>query len=73
MGVSFELPAPGRQGRTCIRHILPTRGNFTPGEWPCRVNISERLIPKAFTRINTCPACGVGIGMRSTFRTPGPP
>lgn len=49
------------------------RGNVTPGEWPCRVNISERLSPNAWIRISTSPAWGTGMGRCSRVRLEGPP
>src|ERR1700687_1057606 len=50
-----------------------TRGNLTLGEWPCRVNSSERFSPNALTRISTSPLCGAGIGRLSILRSSGPP
>ena len=38
------------------------RGNLTPGEWPWRVKSSERLRPKALTRMRTSPGFGRGNG-----------
>jgi hypothetical protein len=49
------------------------RGNVTLGDWPKRVKSSERFNPNAFTRINTSPVRGVGIGTVSMRRTSGPP
>ena len=40
-----------------------TRGNSTPGEWPCRVKSSERLRSNAFTRMRIHPAVGCGRGI----------
>lgn len=48
------------------------RGNWT-GEWPWRVNISERLRPKARMRIRTSFARGWGIGRWRSLRTLGGP
>ena len=51
-----------------------TRGKRTAApESPLRVKSSERLRPKAFTRMRTWPGEGVGIGRVSSLRTSGPP
>ena len=44
-------------------HSMPiTRGQGTASpECPCRVMISARLMPKAFTRINTQPGLTAGV------------
>src|SRR6516164_6508723 len=55
-------------------HSIPrTRGNFTDGESPRRVNHSDRLRPNALTLIKTHPglAVGVWISVRASFS--GPP
>ena len=60
-------------------HDLPTasipriRGRVTEGEWPCRVNSSERLRPKARTLISTQPGFDCGTGRSWTVKTSGGP
>jgi len=49
------------------------RGNLTFGEWPCRVNSSERLSPTALIWMRTWPGDGVGMGSSVILRTSGPP
>src|SRR6266480_4532585 len=49
------------------------RGNVTSGENPCRVNISERLRPKARIRTNTQPISGSGRCICRMCNTSGEP
>ena len=60
---------------TPVASIPKILGNVTAegGECPCRVKSSERLRPKAFMLIRTCPDLGFGMGRFSSLRASGPP
>jgi hypothetical protein len=68
----WNLP-DGHFSTTPAASMPSTRGNRTFGLCPWRVNISDRLSPKALTRISTSSAAGVGIGRCSSLSTSGPP
>ena len=64
---------PGASSTVPTASMPSTRGNSTPGEWPCRVKSSERLRPNAFTRMRTHPPVGLGTESSSILSTSGAP
>src|SRR6266511_606104 len=65
---------PGAAATTPVASMPSTRGKVTPCARPSRVCSSERLIPKALTRMSTQPGRGSGTGtsrIRSASGGPG--
>lgn len=69
----FRNSPPGASSTVPTASMPRTRGNSTPGEWPWRVNNSERFMPHAWTRMRTSPGLGMGMGIRSILRTSAEP